>query len=368
MEELTLNRVGLGEMAERLAEWESRKLDLIVPSKQITCNEGLISMTSRPGVYIPAGVMLSQISDKLKIPKRYFDYMRSEDMMLFDTNVNTWLNHEKFRDSNFMLRLFESRDSDQHGVGRAFLSDRYKTIDNLPVLFAVLEAIKNNNLNLQVDTCSISESKMYVRFFCPDIVVERDDAMRNYRNPDSGVTDNRIAAGLAMSNSEVGKGAFWLAPWAKWLVCSNGWTMTKFTKRKTHVGAQLEEGDITWSEDTIKKNLSLVQSQVKDYVNAYVNRDFLNARLDEYAEKADQPVLYPMEVTVGMGNEFGMNDEQKAEVLQYFIKSGDMTAGGITQAFTYYAHEQESPDLQTELESKVDFMLDSIKQFDKKSK
>ena len=71
-----------------------------------------------------------QISARLGIPLKYYQRMQTEAPALLDENVNNWLQQAPERR---MLRVMD-------GNVRAFLSDRYRRLDNL-ILEAVLEAM-----------------------------------------------------------------------------------------------------------------------------------------------------------------------------------------------------------------------------------
>ena len=62
-----------------------------------------------------------QIASRLNIPYRYYQKMQAEVPDLLDRNVNTWLEQKPERR---MIRVLD-------GKVRAFLSDRYRRLDNL---------------------------------------------------------------------------------------------------------------------------------------------------------------------------------------------------------------------------------------------
>lgn len=64
-----------------------------------------------------------QIGTHLNIPAKYYELMRKENPELLVQNVNSWL------EKNPTRRLVRALDGDM----RAFLSDRYRCIDNLDI-------------------------------------------------------------------------------------------------------------------------------------------------------------------------------------------------------------------------------------------
>lgn len=362
MENLTLNRVSLEELATKLNEWETRKKDIVVPSRQIEMIDGNIHFTTNPSVYTPTDHMSGQISSKLNIPRKYYDRMKTDNMALLDTNVTSWL--RKF-ETSYLLRLYESQNESE-GIGRALLSNVYRSIDNGNILMTVLQGIKDRGISVSVENCSLSETKMYVRFVS-DIKIDSPELLKDYRDPGSGNNGTAIAAGLILSNSEVGAGSFYLAPYIKFLVCSNGQTINKEAIKRHHVGGKLDEGEINWSNQTIMANKRLIQSMVKDYFDSYVNVSYLTEFVNQYKEQAGQQILYPQEVITGIGEKINLNEKDQNDILNYFIKGGQTSVMGIANSVTYLAHETESPDKQFELESSFDWILNNAKEFDKRS-
>lgn len=85
-----------------------------------------------------------QIGTHLNIPAKYYELMRKENPELLVQNVNSWL------EKNPTRRLVRALDGDM----RAFLSDRYRCIDNLDIAECVLPIIRRCKRRLCILTCS----------------------------------------------------------------------------------------------------------------------------------------------------------------------------------------------------------------------
>ena len=72
-----------------------------------------------------------QLGSSLGIPAKYYDKMRTEQPDLLAYNVNRWFEHEP---SKHTVRTLDNR-------ARAFLSDRYRRIDNYDIAKATLPVI-----------------------------------------------------------------------------------------------------------------------------------------------------------------------------------------------------------------------------------
>jgi hypothetical protein len=71
-------------------------------------------------------IMHGQLSDKLGIPKKYYDRMQAEAPALLAENINNWLGaavDTKGRPEQRMVRTLD-------GTARAFLSKSYNRLDN----------------------------------------------------------------------------------------------------------------------------------------------------------------------------------------------------------------------------------------------
>ena len=93
-----------------------------------------------------------QLGLHLNIPASYYDKMLTEDPGLLTQNVNAWLNRTP---SKRMLRTMG-------GTARAFLSSRYKRIDNMEVATAVLPVLSGIK-GARFESCQITESRMYMK-------------------------------------------------------------------------------------------------------------------------------------------------------------------------------------------------------------
>jgi len=367
MENLKAKNVGVEELIGKLQQWDDRKNDFNLRSNQIYMEEGLLKLTTRPEIIEPTRPMITQIANKLKIPQRYYDRMIEEGQTeLLDNNVTTWFQKLEADHAN-MIRSYNPLEDGGVSIGRALLSNKYKIIDHTQILFAVLKTIMQSGMNIQVADADITERKMHVRFLAPDAIISPKDFLSKYRNPKTGESgsDGGIMAGFILNNSETGFGSYSILPRAMVEVCSNGIIWYNEAKRKTHVGAALEEGDVDWSTSTKQKNMELIMSQMEDYVHHFASTEFLQAKIDEMEGKASQDLLYPVEATQNICGLLDLSEDQTSEVLNYFTKSGDTTYGGVGQALTYFAHEQDDADLQFDIERNFDYVLDNLSSVDK---
>ena len=120
------------DLASELERQAGSKLDLVVDPRNlsaevVTDGDKLDVVVNVPdnGTFPLTDHAHAQVSDKLKIPKRYYDRMRLSKPDLLAENVNEWLQEDTPR----LLRILEVFPGDGLKV-RAFLSDRYRVLDH----------------------------------------------------------------------------------------------------------------------------------------------------------------------------------------------------------------------------------------------
>jgi hypothetical protein len=408
MSELTLTtrRADLATLHGILTDQRIRRLDVIAPSAAITAENGMLrvsgsqqviseaGVTPADGVYTPTSVCDTGIADKLQIPQAFLRRLRAGRLDLWDSNVNGLLHGDPFdletRPADpraFMLRILKG-DDEGTGVVRAFLSDKYARIDNLDVLVAALDGVRQAGVTVQVGDCDLTENKMYVKVHAPEVAALAPNLLKDYRNP-FGVggpaqvghgagwtvpealaaaaregqgyqpgTEPVVFAGFMISNSETGGGAFTLTPRLVVRICRNGLTITADALRSIHLGGKQEEGVVDWSQDTLDKQLALVTAKARDAVATFLTPKYVAAKVAELEELAGTPVTDPAAtITKVIQQSSVIPSGLESSVLDYFIKGGQITAGGIMQAVTAAAQTVDDADLAADLEAAAPAVL-----------
>jgi hypothetical protein len=228
-------------------------------------------------------VAVEHISEKFSIPLPYLKRCLADAEELADENVNHWLVHDP---QKLYIRAYTPEDVEAPGVCRAVLSSRYRTIDNIDILTAAAAGISEAGLSmsdLQV-SADVTDRRMRLRINCPGVHVEAMDLLERYYDPRSGRSGRDqpiISAGIDMRNSDVGGGAFQLAPYFTVLVCTNGMTRTRDAMRHVHLGGKMDDGVIDWSKTTLTKALELVQAKTTDAVRTFLSPEYLAEAIAE---------------------------------------------------------------------------------------
>jgi hypothetical protein len=312
-------------------------------------------VTRDDGTYALNDIALGGIGDKLKIPSTYLRRMAEENLPALDYNVNTWLERDPRR---FLVRCLRSVNatSGADGVARAFLSDRFLRLDNLDVLLAALDGIRDTGVAVEVASCDLTERRMYVRFISPEIQVLAPELLRNYRSPFDGRRGSDlpvISGGFILTNSETGFGKYSVAPFIRVEICKNGQTIDKGVLSRTHIGAKItdDDGIIDPSPATLRKLLELITEQTKDAVRAYLDVDFVTRAVRDLEQAAGIVVARPDETIKIVGKELKYTEEQQQEILAHFITGADLSAGGIMQAVTSFGRSVADADVAYRMET-----------------
>lgn len=364
------------------------KVDEVVTANRLTMRDGDLriigahtrldetGVTSTDAVLAPTERFDDGVSEKLGIPRAYLRKLRvtEQDVIvpalgyspglptsMYDANVNGWLQAEPNR--KFLVRSFRTDNPDDVGIARALLSDQFRLgMDNLDVLLAVLAGIRDAGVDVSIHRCSLTERQMRVFLTAPAITALAPTLLNGYRSPFSGRSGRElpvIEAGLDVRNSETGGGAFSVAPALIVQICTNGMTRQNEALRKAHLGVKLDEGVVRWSEHTVKTATALVKSQARDAVETFLSADYLARWVDEIEGKAAVPIVDATGTIERVGKTHAFSDAEQASILDCFIRSGQLTAGGVMQAVTAAAQSVDSPDRQAEMEDLAMAVLDT---------
>jgi hypothetical protein len=367
---------------DKLEALEKRQVDLIVPREAVRAEGGLIHVTAGPNnpdmVIKPNWELISTMSGRLGLPApllrevewRALNPRTPEDpsdplavaevegeaaayTQWYDSMLNARLRYDAPK--RFMLRTYKPTRKDAPYVGRAMLSDRYFPASHVDATYAFMDAC--NELGISVEegdvTADLTDANFFIRVRFPQIHTLAPEFLEGYVNPWTGEPgDPIIHAGLVMRNSEVGMGAYMVAPQVVVKVCTNGLTVAKDAIKRAHAGRLNEaEGLFTRSEDTRRLELELLRSQTKDAITSYLTPDWLIATVNGWSKKASRPLAEPATVIEVVAKRLGWTADEKEGILNRFITGKQNTAGAVAQALTAHAKEVPSPERAFALEA-----------------
>lgn len=365
--ELTHRKADLPTLAQALQEQRTRAVDVVAGAPNVWAQDGHLmvsgvdpvmdenGVTDANGRYALTTVGEEGVAEKLGIPLAYLRRTREVDG-LWTANVNAWIEHNR---GPWLLRLLQDRTGDPQADGidgycRALLSDRYRTIDNFDVLLATLAGVEEAGGAGSVEVSGdLTERRMVVRVQSTAVSAMAPELLKDYRSPFSGQTGKDcpvVWAGFVVGNSDTGGGAFTITPRLVVQICTNGMTMAADGMRAVHLGGKLEQGAVRWSEDTQRRNLALVTGQARDAVNTFLSAEYVEGAVRRLEAQAGAPVKDAPATIAAVSKRLGFTDTQSKGILDRFIQGGSLTAGGIMQAITAAAQDQESGDAAWDME------------------
>lgn len=283
-----------------------------------------------------------QISDRLKIPKKYYDRMRTDAPELLDTNVQHWFQSEP---EPRMVRMLD-------GKVRAILSNRYRRLDNVDLMNkAILPELAKFGDDLKFHIASLTDDRLYIRAVLPGLSAEiRHEPGNHTFLPNGG---DVVQAGVQIRNSEVGNGKLEVAPFIWRLVCLNGLVRADMSLGKYHVGRETEEAAYAiYRDDTIQADDKAFWMKVRDAVGAALSDVTFGQIVAQMQEAATgERIADPVSVTQRLAKTEALTDDEGADILRFLVEGGDLSQWGVVNAVTAAAKSADSFERQAELEA-----------------
>lgn len=284
-----------------------------------------------------------QIGSRLGIPAKYVDRLAESHPDLLAWNVNTLFDREP---ETRMVRTLD-------GNVRAFLSERFRPLDNFDFANAVLPKLLETNCEVQ--SCDVTETKLYIKAIRPG--VEREVKAPGVYFGDGG--HNRIHVfkpGMCMGNSEVGAGSMFFQPGVHEVHCSNLAIFNRNAMRKYHVGRkQVNDQEAMWevfTDATKHASDRAFWMQVQDLVSAAIDGElFENMVAEMEAKMTGEQIEKPSVAIKELPTTARLSENEEEGILAQLIRGGDLSQFGMQYAITAYAQQDEvSYDRQVELE------------------
>lgn len=342
-------KTGIKTLMELAAEIDRRakaKQDIVTSSKNIEA----VVVDSKPHIAVKGidgampinSVAHRQLQSHLSIPAPYYDRMLAEQPSLLVDNVNTWLRAKP--EQRLVRCLF--------GDVRAYLSDRYRPLENEDLAEAALPVLLD--LDLELLSSQITDTRFYLK--CVDKKVSRELAKVGAYFGDHGHTIVRCCfPAITISNSEVGQGALSVLTSIFDRACSNLATFEERSTRKYHVGGKHEIGEDVYallSDETRRKTDAALWGQVRDIVKAAFDR----AKFDSLCDKIESAATDKIEgddvvktVSFATGK-LGLTDKEGVSVLKSLMEQRDLSRFGLYNAITAASAGVEDYDRASEME------------------
>lgn len=278
-----------------------------------------------------------QIGERVKIPAKYYDRMLTHAPDLLAANVNRWFEQEP---ETRMVRLLDI-DGDGQAEARAFLSNRYRRLDNYDLMQVVLPILQNFD-GLSISSCEVTDQRLYLKAVTPRI---QDEIKRG----------DVVQAGISISNSEIGLGSLRVEPLVFRLACMNGMIAQDYGMAKHHVGratgGEGEAAEAFYAEDTLRAEDEAFWRKVRDIVRGTLERDLFGKIVQDMREAAeDRLTVSPVQAVEVLQKRHQLTDGEQTGILNRLIESGDLSMYGVANAVTAASQDSDDYDRATELE------------------
>lgn len=282
-------------------------------------------------MYRVGDIAHQQLATRLGIPFRYYLKMQKDYPALLDENVNGWLHKEPERR---MLRTLDGRM-------RAFLSARYRRLDNLELCAAVLPIIHEMK-GADIESCEVTESHMYIKVV-------------NKRLKAEVAVGDVVQAGFVVSNSEVGLGSLKVEPLIFRLVCKNGLICKDYSQKKYHVGKQVDmdadEAYELYSDETLRADDKAFFMKVQDIVRCAVDESRFLMTVDKMKEAMHIPLTHdPVQEVELLADTYQLNQSERGNVLRSLFMGRDLSRYGMMNAITDASKLAASYERATDME------------------
>jgi hypothetical protein len=256
--------------------------------------------------------------------------MRIEYPSLLDDNINSWFNKLPERR---MLRTLD-------GNVRAFLSDRYRRLDNLELADSVLPLIKEMS-GAEIVSSQITDSHMYIKVI-------------NKRLKAEIAIGDVVQAGIVISNSEVGLGSLKVEPLLYRLICKNGLIIKDYAQKRYHVGKQIDSDDSAYeifSDETLAQDDKAFFMKVQDTVRTSIDEVKFNLSVEKLrATMYESTGPDPVKTVEVLADQYILNQNERGSILRHFIIGADNSKYGLINAVTRASQDIENYTRATDLE------------------
>jgi len=238
--------------------------------------------------------------------------------------------------------------SSTDGTVRAFVSDKFKTFDNVNLLEACLPQLIDNPAQFQVVSADVSEKRLYLR-------------LKSLEQLGTGANvGDHMANGIGFGNSEVGAGSvnvhqlFWT------LACTNG-MQTQNKTRSSHI-TSARDGD-QWgllSDDAKNADNHALELKLRDLVGHYSSReafdDICNQMRMAALDVIDGVATDVTDVVNNLGKVMQLTKKENSDVLNGlmatigqsgFEQARPLSRATLVNAVTAVAHRADVDDVDT---------------------
>ncbi|MBN1699582.1 MAG: DUF932 domain-containing protein [Spirochaetales bacterium] len=322
------NVESLAALDRMIRQREQEKNDLLVDARELLMvDDDLLRLGER--TYSIGEVAHSQISEKLGIPKRYYDRMTMIPG-LRTHNVNQWSSRAPEKKRRFVRTV-------GHHV-RAVLSERFRPIDDILIMHALRPVLREHE-ELCIPSICVTERRLYIEIVFPMIAKEV-------------LPGDVVHAGVILTNSEVGLGALDISTVVWRLVCSNG-LIGQSLLNKYHIGPAIGNGSQAYdffSSETIEAEIESFRLELRDTLRYAVSEDLFHSIVSRLVKAAGQAIPNVSKTIENVTKRWQFTESEKDIVTDNMVAGGMKTRWGLVNSITAMAHRVDDHDRQYDYE------------------
>jgi len=273
----------------------------------------------------------SQIAGRLGIPQKYYQRLLTDHPDILRSDVNNLFNREP------KTRLVRTLD----GNARAFLSDRFRRLDNYEVLENVLPPLVKGDIENRLLSSHVGENSMHLKILFTDESLIREIGLAPNGSPDT------VQPYCVLRNSETGMGKLSVKAGFYRDYCTNGCIFgatEAFSWARNHIGGKLVEGteiEVFTDETQRLQDLTII-AEITDSIRAMVNPETITTMCNRLREiKTGEKVVDSFGAVDQLAIEVGLREPEKLSVLATLLKDDDFSQWGMVNAVTATANQDD---------------------------
>lgn len=329
--------ISLVAMATELERQAESKKDFVAPMTLVKMNDdGQTVSLKDQGTLKLQSIAKRQLAQAYEIPAAFYDRLEADYPELLAKTVNDLIAGEEPR--KMMIRTLDHQ-------ARAFLSNRFRTLDNYDLFEACIPVIQKDK-RIIVESTQLTERKLYIKLRLPHL----DRELAIPEGLKMGVGHNffvrKIEASVTISNSETGYGAIAIQPGVFERQCTNMATFKDEGFGKLHIGKALG-GESTAieeyvSDDTKRLRDAAVWAEVRDVLTATMDGRVMDNIVKKLqAARANVIEGNLVDVVEVFAKQRRFSEAEKGGLLKYLIESGEQTQYGLQWAVTRLAGDDQ---------------------------
>ena len=303
-----------------------------------------IQVEQTPAALPLTGHAAGQLASVLGIPQVFIKNLREKKYSdLLGHNFRELLGRDSRR---FLIRTLPDKEGNRRV--RAFLSDRYRCLDNYDLFFAAAdvaaEEVEAGKPRASVWKCRMSDDggQFEMFLFSPHIYGEvrldrpfdPGDGWMSRWHGQSGDGHN---AACRVGNSETGTARLTANLSCLRKICANFCTWTEGVAT-VHLGKANEDEGLVLSQETRKESDRVVWLKVKDLIRSAFDPVKFQAIIDRL-NGITQQEIEPQRAVDQVVDAYQIAEDRKALILGHLLGSGDRSRFGLVQAITATCHD-----------------------------